>query len=49
MSLNKILLKNGTLYLNKEFIKKDILIENGIIKEIDKKIMEKDRERRDES
>ena len=32
MSLNKTLLKNGTLYLNNEFINQDILIEDGIIK-----------------
>lgn len=35
MNLNKVILKNGTLYLNEKFIKQDILIEQGLIKAIE--------------
>lgn len=38
MNLNNILLKDATIYLNKEFIDKDILIEDGIIKAIEDNI-----------
>lgn len=35
MNLNKILIKNGLVYLNKEFKQLDILIEDGLIKAIE--------------
>ena len=34
----KILIKNGNVYINNQFVKKDILIENDIITDIDTKI-----------
>ena len=36
----KILIKNGNVYINKSFSKKDILIENGLIKAVENSINE---------